>query len=101
MIEDEVPTVDDYMKTSTVSCGVPLVLVHFYFLLGQGVSTKISENLWNFISCPARILRLWDDLGSAKVNNFIIFEKLHIRKKMMNILWVIIRTKNKTERMVH
>ncbi|XP_074592122.1 (3S,6E)-nerolidol synthase 1-like [Curcuma longa] len=66
LIEDEVPTVDDYMKTSTVSCGVPLILVHLYFLLGHGVSENLVENLRNLISCPARILRLWDDLGSAK-----------------------------------
>ncbi|KAG6469938.1 (3S,6E)-nerolidol synthase 1-like isoform X1 [Zingiber officinale] len=65
LIEDEVPTVDDYMKTSTISCGVPLVLVYTYFLLGHGAG-NLLENLPNLISCPTRILRLWDDLGSAK-----------------------------------
>ncbi|KAG6472742.1 hypothetical protein ZIOFF_070219 [Zingiber officinale] len=39
--KNQVPTMDDYMKIATITCGVPTVLMHI-------------------------ILRLWDDLGSEK-----------------------------------
>ncbi|KAG6472739.1 hypothetical protein ZIOFF_070216 [Zingiber officinale] len=57
---------DDYMKIATITCGVPTVLMHTYFLLGHCAKDDLCEDLSSLISCPARILHLWDDLGSAK-----------------------------------
>ncbi|KAG6474517.1 hypothetical protein ZIOFF_068454 [Zingiber officinale] len=67
--QSQVPTSHDYFKNGIVSCGVPVVLIHIYFLLGQAIThenVSCLETYPNLISCPATILRLWDDLGSAK-----------------------------------
>ncbi|KAG6474512.1 hypothetical protein ZIOFF_068449 [Zingiber officinale] len=64
--KDQVPTMDDYMKIATITCGVPTALMHMYFLLGHRRRNDLCEDLPSLISCPARILRLWDDLGTAK-----------------------------------
>ncbi|URD89243.1 Terpene synthase family, metal binding domain [Musa troglodytarum] len=64
-----VPMADDYMRNGTSSCGVPVVLMHIFFLLGQGLThdnVNLMESYPKLISSPAKILRLWDDLGSAK-----------------------------------
>ncbi|KAJ4950495.1 hypothetical protein NE237_027327 [Protea cynaroides] len=64
-----VPKSKEYLENGVISTGVPLVLTHLYFLLGQGLT---KENVYclehnpTLISCTATILRLWDDLGSAK-----------------------------------
>ncbi|KAJ4964777.1 hypothetical protein NE237_016626 [Protea cynaroides] len=65
----EVPKAKDYLKNGVISSGLPLVLVHAFFLLGQGLSKEsvdCVEHTPALISHPAKILRLWDDLGSAK-----------------------------------
>lgn len=63
------PNAEEYLKTAVVSSGVHVVLVHMFFLLGHGI-TRESVNLVNdnpgIITSTATILRLWDDLGSAK-----------------------------------
>ncbi|KAG6472731.1 hypothetical protein ZIOFF_070208 [Zingiber officinale] len=64
--KDQVPTMDDYMKIATITCGVPAALMHMYFLLGHHTTNDLCEDLPSLISCPSRILRLWDDLGSTK-----------------------------------
>ncbi|WOL18159.1 (3S,6E)-nerolidol synthase 1-like [Canna indica] len=67
--ENQVPLADEYMRNGTISCGVPMVLTHIFFLLGQGLThqnVKVIESCPNLITCPAKILRLWDDLGSAE-----------------------------------
>ncbi|XP_042445053.1 (3S,6E)-nerolidol synthase 1-like [Zingiber officinale] len=67
--QSQVPTSHDYFKNGIFSCGVPVVLIHIYFLLGQAIThenVSYLETYPNLISCPATILRLWDDLGSAK-----------------------------------
>ncbi|KAJ0682126.1 putative S-linalool synthase [Helianthus annuus] len=62
------PMADDYLKNGMVSTGAHVVIVHLFFLLGGGTSKEsaiiINDN--NISSCLAKILRLWDDLGSAK-----------------------------------
>ncbi|KAJ4965854.1 hypothetical protein NE237_017703 [Protea cynaroides] len=66
----EEPKANDYLKNGVISSGLPLVLVHAFFLLGQGLSKEsvdCVEHTPTLISHPATILRLWDDLGSAKV----------------------------------
>lgn len=70
----QVPTVADYLRNGAISSGVHVVLVHAFFLLGQGV-TKDAMDLLGLdlpiITSTAKILRLWDDLGSASVSNYI------------------------------
>ncbi|CAL1372579.1 unnamed protein product [Linum trigynum] len=63
------PASEDYLKNGIVSSGVQLVLLHFFFLLGQGI-TKQNVSLVDgdnppLISPVAKILRLSDDLSST------------------------------------
>ncbi|KAF8027753.1 hypothetical protein BT93_E0620 [Corymbia citriodora subsp. variegata] len=63
------PTTQEYMDNAMVSSGVHAGLVHIFFLLGEGInpqSVKHLENIPEIVSSTASILRLWDDLGSAK-----------------------------------
>ncbi|KAM1796986.1 hypothetical protein ACFX11_037155 [Malus domestica] len=66
------PKAEDYLKNGIVSSGVNVVMVHIFFLLGQGI-TKQSVELLNetpaIVSSTAAILRLWDDFGSAEDDN--------------------------------
>ncbi|XP_043719665.1 (3S,6E)-nerolidol synthase 1-like [Telopea speciosissima] len=64
-----VPNSKEYLENGVISSGVPLVLAHLFFLLGQGLtkeSVYCVEHNPPLITCTATILRLWDDLGSAK-----------------------------------
>ncbi|KAJ8761647.1 hypothetical protein K2173_004423 [Erythroxylum novogranatense] len=66
------PTSEDYLKNGIVSSGVHVVLVHIFFLLGQDLTkdnVELVESNPTIISSTATILRLWDDLGSAKDEN--------------------------------
>ncbi|CAI0407025.1 unnamed protein product [Linum tenue] len=63
------PTSENYLKNGIASSGVQLVLLHFFFLLGQGI-TKQNVSLVDgddppLISSVAKILRLSDDLSST------------------------------------
>ncbi|TQD77273.1 hypothetical protein C1H46_037214 [Malus baccata] len=66
------PKAEHYLKNGIVSSGVNVVMVHIFFLLGQGI-TKQSVELVNetpaIVSSTAAILRLWDDFGSAEDEN--------------------------------
>ncbi|KAM1320183.1 hypothetical protein ACFX14_005245 [Malus domestica] len=66
------PRAEEYLKNGIISSGVNVMLVHIFFLLGEGI-TKQSVELLNgtpaIISSTAAILRLWDYLGSAKDEN--------------------------------
>ncbi|XP_055807876.1 (3S,6E)-nerolidol synthase 1-like [Solanum dulcamara] len=64
-----VPTTDEYLKNGLVSSGVHVVLVHMFYILGLGVSSIHLEDISAMSSSTAMILRLWDDLGSAKDEN--------------------------------
>ncbi|KAK6268914.1 hypothetical protein QUC31_013074 [Theobroma cacao] len=62
----------EYLENGITSSGVHMILVHIFFLLGQGLNNKNVELIDNnpgMISSTATILRLWDDLGSAKDEN--------------------------------
>ena len=65
-----VPKSEEYLKNGVISSGVHVVLVHMFFLLGQDITNE-TVNIVNdnpgIITNTATILRLWDDLGSAKV----------------------------------
>lgn len=69
------PGADEYLKNGIVSSGVHVVLVHMFFLIGDGSTKERAEFVKNdtcLISYHvAAILRLWDDLGSAKVTTFL------------------------------
>ncbi|OIS99336.1 (3s,6e)-nerolidol synthase 1, chloroplastic [Nicotiana attenuata] len=66
-----IPTADEYLKNGLVSSGVHVLSVHMFYLLGFGVNNNGSsihlEDTSAMASSGAKILRLWDDLGSAKV----------------------------------
>ncbi|AQK60731.1 terpene synthase 2, chloroplastic-like [Zea mays] len=64
---DQVPTAEDYLRNGVVTSGVPLTFVHIFTLMGceQSIEALIDQ-MPSVISCPAKILRLQDDMGSAK-----------------------------------
>ncbi|KAK3431525.1 hypothetical protein EUGRSUZ_E03571, partial [Eucalyptus grandis] len=71
----KLPKADDYLKNAIITSGVPLVLTHLFFLMGQNIanqsmdSKKEEVQLPNIIFLMAEILRLWDDLGCAQDEN--------------------------------
>ncbi|KAL3522106.1 hypothetical protein ACH5RR_014940 [Cinchona calisaya] len=63
------PKADEYLKNGKVSSGVHVVLIHLFYLLGFGTTQESPftlDDASGIISSVAAILRLWDDLGSAK-----------------------------------
>lgn len=63
------PEAEEYLKNGIESSGVHVALLHTFFLLGHGITKETVELIDNnpaIISSTATILRLWDDLGSAK-----------------------------------
>ncbi|GAB2240261.1 hypothetical protein Droror1_Dr00020779 [Drosera rotundifolia] len=66
------PSTEVYLKNGMVTSGVPIVLAHLYFLLGEdGADCKvdISNDSLSIVNNVAIILRLWNDLGGAKDEN--------------------------------
>ena len=65
------PRAEEYLNNGIVSSGVHVALVHLFFLIGDGSTREQADQLINsdasMLSSTAAILRLWDDLGSAKV----------------------------------
>nr|GMD59532.1 (3S,6E)-nerolidol synthase 1-like [Ipomoea batatas] len=59
------PKAEEYLRNGIISSGVPMVLTNLYFLLGYGESTGTTD-IEGIISSVAAILRLLDDLGTAK-----------------------------------
>ena len=67
------PNAEEYLENGIVSSGVHIVLVHIFFLLGEGITQQnvyMLDKMPGIISSPAMILRLWDDLGSVEVINY-------------------------------
>ncbi|KAL2485812.1 S-(+)-linalool synthase [Abeliophyllum distichum] len=63
------PTSNERLENGKVSSGVPLVLVHLFFLLGINEETGGAfpmDDISELISSVAVLLRLWNDFGSAK-----------------------------------
>lgn len=89
----QLPNAEEYLKTAVVSSGVHVVLVHMFFLLGHGI-TRESVNLVNdnpgIITSTATILRLWDDLGSAKVNKSSFFGLILILPQLVNSYYILL-----------
>ncbi|WCJ20357.1 (3S 6E)-nerolidol synthase 1 chloroplastic [Euphorbia peplus] len=68
----QTPNAKEYLQNGIVSSGVHVVLHHIFFMLGHGSTTQGVEFINNnpaIVSSAATILRLWDDLGSAKDEN--------------------------------
>ncbi|KAI4365068.1 hypothetical protein MLD38_021088 [Melastoma candidum] len=66
------PSSENYLRNAVVTSGVHCTLVHAFFLLGEGITKQrvdILDGLPGFVASTATILRLWDDLGSAKDEN--------------------------------
>ncbi|KAH6795946.1 hypothetical protein C2S51_036932 [Perilla frutescens var. frutescens] len=61
----DLPGAKEYLANGKVSSGVHVVLVHLFFLLGLGDRTNLDD-ISTLVSSVATILRLWDDLGTAK-----------------------------------
>ncbi|KAH6787483.1 hypothetical protein C2S52_007035 [Perilla frutescens var. hirtella] len=64
----ELPRAKEYLENGQVSSGVHVILVHLFFLLGlgRGHSSIHLNDTSTLVSSIATILRLSDDLGSAK-----------------------------------
>ncbi|VAI42531.1 hypothetical protein VPH35_103021 [Triticum aestivum] len=60
------PTRDDYLKNGIITSGAPLLFMHLLFMLGHDLTEENNDHMSRIISCPAKIMRLWDDMGSAK-----------------------------------
>ncbi|KAG5246829.1 (3S,6E)-nerolidol synthase [Salix suchowensis] len=70
--QGEFPKSEEYLRNGIVSSGVHVILVHMFFLLGQGINKETVDFVDGFppiITLTATILRLWDDLGTAKDEN--------------------------------
>ncbi|XP_022724306.1 (3S,6E)-nerolidol synthase 1-like [Durio zibethinus] len=68
----KLPMAEEYLENGIISSGVNIMLVHTFFLLGHGLTNQNVELIDNnpgIIKSTGAILRLWDDLGSAKDEN--------------------------------
>nr|KYP43175.1 hypothetical protein KK1_035367 [Cajanus cajan] len=67
-----VPRAEEYLENAIVSTGVHVILVHSFFLMGEGITEEnvtLMDEFPNIISATATILRLCDDLeGDQDVN---------------------------------
>ncbi|XP_023737000.1 (3S,6E)-nerolidol synthase 1 isoform X2 [Lactuca sativa] len=68
----QIPNADEYLKIGMVTSGVGVLFVHMFFLLGNGTNEghyDLFNDNHGIISSVSKILRLWDDLGSARDEN--------------------------------
>ncbi|KAG8057941.1 hypothetical protein GUJ93_ZPchr0002g24019 [Zizania palustris] len=64
-----VADLEDYLRNGVLTSGIPLVYVHLLFMLGHDLEKDalgFIDHIPPVIFRSAKILRLWDDLGSAK-----------------------------------
>ncbi|KAL3509620.1 hypothetical protein ACH5RR_029021 [Cinchona calisaya] len=66
----QIPNMEEYVENGVTTAGAYMALVHLFFLIGQGVTQDNVKLLMKpypkLFSSSGRILRLWDDLGTAK-----------------------------------
>ncbi|KAF7146169.1 hypothetical protein RHSIM_Rhsim04G0058400 [Rhododendron simsii] len=63
-----VPNLEEYLENGVTTAGSYMALVHIFFLIGQGVNKEsigMMDPYPKLFSSSGRILRLWDDLGTA------------------------------------
>ncbi|KAF7088199.1 hypothetical protein CFC21_091333 [Triticum aestivum] len=63
---NKVPTPEDYLRNGVITSGAPLLFMHLLFMLGHDLTEDNNDHILRVISCPAKIMRHWDDMGSAK-----------------------------------
>lgn len=63
---NQAPAPEDYLRNGIVTSGAPLVFQHLFFMLGHGLTEIDRDRIPRIVSCPAKIMRLMDDMGSAK-----------------------------------
>ncbi|XP_010533841.1 PREDICTED: S-(+)-linalool synthase, chloroplastic-like [Tarenaya hassleriana] len=76
------PNKEEYLENGIVSSGVHLVMLHFFYLLGEEITdekAELMENNPKIVSSVATILRLHDDLGSAKDEKQDGFDGSYVR----------------------
>lgn len=69
------PTLEQYLTNGVTSGGSYMALVHSFFLIGHDVTDEtvsMMEPYPELFSCSGKILRLWDDLGTAKVHVHVV-----------------------------
>lgn len=69
-----VPNLEDYLSNGVTTAGTYMALVHAFYLMGSKISRENSELVASrpeLFASAGRILRLWDDLGTAKVRFFL------------------------------
>ncbi|KAI3742977.1 hypothetical protein L1987_60678 [Smallanthus sonchifolius] len=67
-----IPKSEEYLKNGIVSSGVQVLLLHMFFLLGDGAtkeSANLIDNNHDIVSSVSKILRLSDDLESEQDEN--------------------------------
>nr|UXB54290.1 nerolidol synthase 1 [Atractylodes lancea] len=67
-----IPKAKEYLEIGMVTSGIQVVLVHMFFLLGNATNedqASLMNDNHGIISSVGKILRLWDDLGSAQDEN--------------------------------
>ena len=66
----ELPSSEQYLKNGIISAGVPVILMHAFFLLGRGInktSMDALNDIPSIVCSAASIVRLWNDVGTDKV----------------------------------
>ncbi|XP_037449618.1 S-(+)-linalool synthase, chloroplastic-like [Triticum dicoccoides] len=63
---NQVPTSEDYLRNGVITSGALLLFMHLLFMLGHDLTEDNNDHILKVVSCPAKIMRLWDDMGSAK-----------------------------------
>ncbi|XP_045826085.1 (3S,6E)-nerolidol synthase 1-like [Trifolium pratense] len=64
-----VPKSEEYLKNAIVSTGVHVILMHAFFVMGEGITNKtvsLMDDVPTIVSICATILRLCDDLEGHK-----------------------------------
>ncbi|KAK7362995.1 hypothetical protein VNO77_05120 [Canavalia gladiata] len=64
-----VPKAEEYLKNGIVSTGAHVMLVHSFFLMGQGITEEtaiLMDDFPSLVSSTATILRLCDDVEGDK-----------------------------------
>lgn len=72
--KEYVPSLEEYLVNGVTTGGTYMALVHSFFLMGQGVNKQtlaLMEPYPDLFTFSGKILRLWDDLGTARVCNLI------------------------------
>lgn len=110
--EGYVPTQEQYLRNGVTTGGTYMALVHAFCLMGQGVTKEtlaMMEPYPNLFSCSGKILRLWDDLGTARVCDLSInliqyvlsINTFVLEKKNFFFSFLPLYRRSKREEMLH